>query len=227
MIGSQHLARGRVGPRARAGTARPGSSALVDQVVRDQRGEEQALGPDEGPDRQLPAVEPGGRSRGVCVARAVRDSRDKSASRARQPRRPELRIALLEQPVVDPEEQQRRSPTMMPHGPHLGDIMIADEHRGHADRGDQRPVRRVAACGSLRRSPAAAPAACRPARRFELPQRVAPVHHRHLVEVPLRRRRRDRPLQRGAVPRIGRRVPRAARGLEDVEQEDQERRARG
>ena len=59
----EHLPGGRIGPRL-VGTARPGF-ALVHQVVRDQRREEHALGPDEGPDRQLPAVETGRGLQGV------------------------------------------------------------------------------------------------------------------------------------------------------------------
>ena len=54
-----------------------------------------------------------------------------------------------------------------------------------------------------------------------------------LGEVALRRRRRNRPLQRGAVPRIGRRVPRRRACVlmmlieEDQEREAQDERARG
>ena len=56
-----------------------------------------------------------------------------------------------------------------------------------------------------------------------LPQRVTAMHHWNLGEVEFRRRRRNGPLQCRAIPRVGRGVPRLAPGLEDVDQEDQER----
>ncbi len=68
----EHLPRRRLPDLVREGAGSAEPAFLVNQVIRDQRREEEAFRPDEGPDCQLPAVESG---RGFQV-RGVRRSRE-------------------------------------------------------------------------------------------------------------------------------------------------------
>ena len=61
----EHLPRRRFPDLVREGPGSAEPALLVDQVIRDQRREEEAFRTDEGPDRQLPAVE-SGRGLEVC-----------------------------------------------------------------------------------------------------------------------------------------------------------------
>ena len=143
------------------GPAEPGF--LVHQVVGDQRGEEQAFRPDEGPDRQLPAVESGrglGMRCGCVVGQgrllgAVVSRESGVGNRLDSPRG-------LEGPVEHSGEQDRRARDDAPR------TDVGHERSRRSSAPPRRAPRPSASTtdggdGSPGRSPGAAPAACRPA----------------------------------------------------------------